>query len=524
MTPRKLSYRRWRLAWWWWRHWGQRRGLAPPPPVTEEFIEYLSSGPKVMASFSDNYEPPGQLTGPRHATTDAGNSLRFTEDHEGELIYVKGPGWHIWDGKRWLRNDDAAIVAAKETARRIRFEAAAQQVPDQYKRVFAHAFQSEGRARLQAMVALASKGEIAGPGLVVPVERLDARPHLLNCRNGTVNLKTGRLSPHRKEDYLTHLIDVDYDPKAAAPRWQRFLREVFKDNAKLIEYVQRLSGYSVTGSNTEKLFVIAHGETDTGKSVYSETLGLILGELAHVALADTFVSQNQRSGNPAHDLACMRGARFVRVPETGDNERLARQVIKTITGADKVAARFLYKEPFSYRPQFKIWIVTNHLPQVPHTDAATWNRIRVIPFRQQAFRATRRRKPPPGVVVMDRELRSKLEKELPGILTWLVQGAYKWFRSGLGEEPIEAVEAKFDYRASQDTVGRFLDDEVVDDPESRVETTAMNAEYKRWCQSEGLRPIGRNAFHTALRDRGYHGDSKDSQGVRYYPGVRLSGA
>lgn len=462
-----------------------------------------------MASFAADYDRPEQLGGPRHALTDAGNSLRFSEDHDGHLIYVKGPGWHVWDGKRWLGDDDAAYRAAKETARRIRYEAAAIQ-GDKADAVFKHAKNSEARGRMEAMIVLASKGEIASMGLVEPIRRLDAHAHLLNCANGTINLKTGRLQQHNKEQYLTHLIDVEYDPLARAPLWERTLRQIFSDDEELTGWFQRAIGYSATGEpNPEKCLFIPHGTGDNGKSLIVETITSVLGDLAHVAAADTFVTTNQKHGNIQNDLASMRGARLVRVPETGDGEKLARQVIKTITGGDTIKARFLYREHFAYLPQFKVWIITNHLPTVPHTDRAAWSRIKVIPFARE-FKPSEQ----------NRNLRTQLAKERPGILTWIARGAYDWYKQGLGEMPLAVAEATFDYRLSQDTISRFVQEELVADAQARLPKTLVYDEYKQWCATEGLNAIGRNAFHAAMRERG-NDATKDSCGNRVYSGLRL---
>ena len=484
--------------------------MTDPLPLHLQIeLGMVLAGAEVRASFDPAYEPPAQLDGPRHALTDAGNSLRFTEDHDGRLIYVKGPGWYVWDGQRWLADDDAAYRAAKETARRIRYEAAAIQ-DDKANAVFQHAKNSESRGRIEAMVALASKGEIASMGLVRPIDTLDQHAHLLNCANGTVDLRKGRVRPHDKDHYLTHLIDASYEPRNTAPLWERTLREVFCEDDDLVAWFQRAVGYSAAGEpNPEKCLFIAHGSGDNGKSLVLETITDVLGDLAHVAAADTFVTTNQKHGNIQNDLASMRGARFVRVPETGDGERLARQVIKTITGGDTIKARFLYREYFAYLPRFKVWIATNHLPAVPHTDKAAWSRIKVIPFTREFAPSEQ-----------NRNLRAQLAKERDGILTWIVRGAYEWYRRGLGEMPLAVAAATFDYRASQDTVGRFIVEAVVDDPHSVLVKSETYREYKEWCRAEGLQPIGRNTFFTAIRERGYL-SKKDSFGIHVFPGLRL---
>jgi putative DNA primase/helicase len=445
---------------------------------------------------------------PRYRLTDVGNSLRFTEDHWGRLIYVPGPGWHGWDGMRWrLDNESAPYRAAKETAHRLRLEASEIDDPALADGVFRWATNSESRARIDSMVDLARRGERTTRGLLLPLDELDAHSHLLTCSNGVVNLKTGRSRGHIPDDYLTRLVKLDYDPKAKAPRWAEFLNEVFDGNAELIAYVQRAVGYSLTGETREQTMFIAHGSGANGKSVFMETVAAAAGEYAATAASDTFVSA-RRDAIP-NDLARFRGARLVRVPETEDGAGLARQVIKRITGGDSIAARFLHREWFEYYPTFKVWLVTNHLPSIPHNDLATWRRIRVVPFDNTIPGSKR-----------DPRLASKLRAELPGILAWAAAGARAWYKEGLGYGPEVARKATQDYRARQDTVGRFLDEETEYDSEARTLNTALYDGYLAWCRSEGQQPISRTALNKALRERGY-GEAKVGAGDRVFLGVRL---
>jgi putative DNA primase/helicase len=459
------------------------------------------------AGFSDNYEPPKRLSAARHPLTDAGNSLRFSEDHTDELIYVSGLGWHYWDGKRWARDDAAAWRAAKETARRMRYEAGAIEDSEISTKVFAHALRSESKPRLDAMIELASKGEIEHMGLVVPVAKIDANPYALNCRNGTVSLKTGKLHPHQKELYITHLVDVDYDEKATSPLWDKTLRGIFENDDDLIGYVQRAVGYSATGAaQREKCFFLPYGSGNNGKTVFTETVKLVLGELARVAASDTFVTS--KGSSIQNDLASLRDARFVLVPETEDGDRLARQVIKRVTGGNTIRARFMYRDWFSYMPQFTIWIETNHLPAVPVSDQAAWDRIKVVPFRRTFSKKEQNSK-----------LREQLATELPGILAWVVSGARAWYKHGLGELPLAVAKATFDYRASQDTIGRFLHDETEDDLESNVLRVALHDAYKTWCAAEGVVAVSARAFREALQERGYRAGERNVG--RTFEGLKL---
>jgi putative DNA primase/helicase len=188
---------------------------------------------------------------------------------------------------------------------------------------------------------------------------------------------------------------------------------------------------------------------------------------------------------------------------------LARQIIKRVTGGDTVSARFMYREWFEFVPVFKVWLVTNHLPSVPYADAATWRRIRVLPFRRTFSKREQ-----------DPRLREKLREELPGILAWAVSGAREWYRQGLGSPPVAIVDALDGYRLQQDTTGRFLEEETSRTSDARAYKSDLYKAYRDWCESEGLAANSSRAFHDALRARGCV-ERKDGSGNRYFVGLKL---
>jgi putative DNA primase/helicase len=469
-----------------------------------------ASGPVIHASFG-GYQPPNQLQRARFNLTDAGNSLRFTQDHVDNLMYVEGPGWHIWDERRWRKDESAAWRAAKESARRIRHEAAAIQDKELSKKVWAWAHQSESRGKLDAMRRLAEKGETHGDSLRVAMAELEKHPNLLNCANGTVDLRNGRLLKHNKKHYLTHLVDIEYAPKKRSPRWERFVREVFSDDDELVAYVQRAVGYCATAENTEKCFFIATGTGDNGKTVFRETITSVLGEFARAALAGTFVTSKFSRGSTDYDLARLVSARLVSVAETARGDRLAIQTLKEISGRDTIAAREPYGKPFDYKPTFKIWITTNTLPSLPFNEEATWKRVRVIPFMREVTDAQK-----------DPALADKLANERQGILTWIAEGARNWYRGGLGELPLAVEVATYSYQTSQDTIARFLEEETEDSEHVLTPATELAIAYSEFCRAEGLQPMGRNHFYAALRNQGYR-RSKNASSTRCFVGLRMRG-
>jgi putative DNA primase/helicase len=431
-------------------------------------------------------------------TSDLGNSERLVARHGDDLRYCHPWGrWLIWDGQRWAADVTGEIERrAVETIRSIYVEAGNE--PDYAKRkaLADHAKRSESRSRLEAMIALAR----SLPGVPVRPEELDTDRWLFNCESGTINLESGELREHRREDLITKLAPVDYKPSAVAPRFLRFLREVFDGDEDLIAFVQRFAGYSLTGSVEERVFAILHGRGKNGKSTLVELLQEMMGDYA--ATTDTETILAKRYQGVGNDIAALKGARFVSAAEVEQDRRLAESKVKTLTGNDTVSARFLYSEPFSFKPEFKIWLSTNNKPVIRGVDDAVWDRIRLVPFEQR-FVGDRR----------DPKLPEKLREEMAGVLSWAVRGCLEWVRNGLGE-PERVRAATEDYRAEQDTLAAFFEDRCVIHPRASAGATPLYSAFKDWCDEAGEQRLTQTKFGRQLRERGFR--SEKAQRVTWY--------
>ena len=333
----------------------------------------------------------------------------------------------------WTPDKNGQIVRfAKDTVRNIYSEAA--QLPEGNPRttLVKHALQSEDAKRIHAMVQLAQ----SETGISVTPDQLDANPWLLNCSNGSVDLRTGKPLPHARENLCTKQVPVNFDSKAKCLTWKAFLHRIMGGNESLVRFLQRAIGYSLTGQITEQVLFLFYGTGANGKSTFVETMRALLGDYAQQADFETFLI-GKNEGGPRNDIARLKGARFVSAVESGQSRQMAETVIKQVTGGDKIAARFLYQEFFEFSPQFKLFLVANHKPQVRGTDEAVWRRIRLVPFDVKIPQEER-----------DKHLPEKLQSELPGILAWAVRGCVKWQEKGLGE-PTEVLEATQEYREEE---------------------------------------------------------------------------
>jgi putative DNA primase/helicase len=423
--------------------------------------------------------------------TDTGNAKRLAARHGHNIRYCWIWGkWLVWAGKRWKLDDSGAVYRlAKETIASIYREAANTADEATRKELARHAMRSESERAIAAMISLAR----SDPGIPVHPDQLDADGFLLNVLNGTIDLRTGELREHRREDLITKIAPVPYDPHAKAPTWTAFLEHVLP-REELREFVQRASGYSATGDTSEQCMLIHHGPGANGKSTFQETVATALGDYALRTPTETLLAK--RSGSVPNDVARLKGARFVTASETEEGRRLAESLIKDLTGQDTISARFMRAEWFDFKPTHKLQLSTNHKPEIRGTDNAMWRRIRLVPW---------------GVTIppaqQDKKLPEKLRSELHGVLEWIVRGCLEWQRLGL--DPPDVVKAATeDYRAEMDVLAAFIADRCVVDDAATAPATPLYEAYKQWCEEDGEKSESQRRFGMRLRERGFS-DARD---------------
>jgi putative DNA primase/helicase len=420
--------------------------------------------------------------------TDYGNAQRLATLHSSDIHFVYQLNkWLAWEGKRWRLDYIGEVERlAKKTVRNILREAAEATKQDEREALVDWALKSENASRIQAMIALAR----SEPKVAILPDSLDNDARLLNCENGTLDLRTGNLRKHQRSDLITKLCPVEYHPTAEAPRFHEFLRDIFEDDPQLIGFIQRLLGHCLTGDVSEQVLPIFWGAGANGKSTLLNTILAMLGSDYGIKAAPELLMKKQSQTHPT-ERADLFGKRFVACVETEEGCRLAESLVKDLTGGDRQRARRMREDFWEFAPTHKVVLCTNHKPQIRGTDHAIWRRVRLIPFAVTV--------PPER---RDKQLGEKLKTELPGILAWIVQGCLEWQQYGLGEPERVAV-ATSEYRNEQDVLGAFMADCCLVGHDYRTKASGLYKAYRQWCDNSGERhPITQRQFGAALTERG----------------------
>lgn len=413
-------------------------------------------------------------------------SERLAKEHGADLRYCDGLGWLAWDDTRWERDNLGEVMRRAKTTVRNLYALAAETTDDKERqRIVAFAHGSERRARLEAIVALA-RSEVPIP---CRAEDLDRDPWAFNVQNGTLDLKTGTLRPHRREDLITKQAPVRFDPDAKALRWDRFLKEIFECDEELIAFVQRAVGAALSGVIRDHVLHVLFGRGMNGKSTLIKAILAMTGDYGMTAPPKMLMAKFGES-HPT-DLASLRGKRIVTAIESGEGRRLDEDRTKWLTGGDRIAARHMRQDFFEFEPSHTILLATNYKPTIRGTDDGIWRRIRLWPFNVK-FEEDEQ----------DLGLDAKLENELPGILTWAVRGGLDWQSTGLCA-PDAVVAATTQYRKDEDRLGDFIDEHCVCEPTAVVASVDLYSSYRAFSEASGEKPLSQKRFGAQLTEHGF---------------------
>ena len=436
------------------------------------------------------------------AMNEFGNMMRFIGEYGHRVRHCSTLGcWLYWDGKRWVEDRDSQEGEAYRACGAVRaiadtffnnMQPMVQHLREESEKrgwlEFCHKSISE--TQVKAALDKASRRR----NIAIAPTMLDRHHHLLNTAMGPVDLKTGTLMSPRWQLYLSKISEISSGASDRCPSWMAFLCRIFQTpegqpDFDLINFIQRAVGYSMTGETGEQCLFLMFGTGANGKTTFLNVLLDILGEYGTQSDFSTF--QEQQGERVRSDLARLHRARFVAANEPKQGKRLDEATIKGLTGQDKIVCRFLFQNEFTYVPTFKVWLSSNHQPEIRGTDEGIWRRIMMIPFT--AFIAPEERDP---------NLPTKLHAERGGIFQWAIEGARLWYKHGL--QPPDAVRAATsDYREEMDTLRGFIETKCVIGPDLAARSKPLYNAYKRWAGDSNVYVLPQPKFLRALKDRGF---------------------
>jgi len=385
--------------------------------------------------------------------------------------------WLIWDRYRWRKEGTGKAYDVIRTLCR-----AAARAPEL----------NENRANKIASAATVSAVEKlarADRRHAATGDDWDGDPWLLNTPTCVVDLKTGEIRGHDPLDYMMKSTAVGPSRDATCPLWRSFLDRTFNGDIELISFVQRVAGYCLTGMVREHALFFAYGKGGNGKGVFINTLTRLMADYSVVAPMETFTA-SQYDRHPT-DLAMLQGARFVSSQETEEGRKWNESRLKQLTGGDRVTARFMRGDYFSYDPQFKLLIAGNHKPALRSVDEAIRRRFHLIPFTAEIRAADR-----------DPNLEEKLRAEWPAILRWAIEGCLQWQRIGLAP-PGAVKDATEDYFSSEDVFAQWIEECCIRNPQKWESSTTLYSNFKSWAEKSGEYAFTQKRFSQSLIDRGF---------------------
>ena len=420
---------------------------------------------------------------------DMGNAERFVDLFGENVRYCyTEKKWYFYNSMRWsvdnlgviLRMADKCVEAMKAEAK-LYLQADEESGGDMAKAFEKHMKSSRSNKSKKAML-----NEIEHHLPILPIQ-MDRYKMALNTPSGIINLKNGDVKAHNPEYYFTKITSVDCAEAADCPRWLAFLDDIFASDKDLIRYIQKAVGYSLTGSTAEQCAFFLYGTGRNGKSTFIDVIRDVFGDYAANIQPETIMVKSSQSNAINSDIARLKGARLVTSVEPNEGVRLNEGLLKQLTGDDTVTARKLYSEEFEFKPEFKLWMATNHKPIIRGTDTGIWRRIHMIPFDVQI---------PEDKV--DKNLTHKLKAEMTAIFKWCIDGCLMWQREGL-QMPVAVLKSVREYRREMDVISAFIEDKCT--LEGAVQASTLYAAYVSWADSNNEYCMSNTKFSTELAKR-----------------------
>lgn len=438
-------------------------------------------------------------------TTDQSNAVRLITMLAGKVIYNDGRPY-TWSGKHWSTESNDAYVLSTRLSSIIKREAEGcigeakkfvgekrERLEIEAKALFKWASQSEMKGTFEGAMSIVKNSLNVNAGV------FDLDPHLINCDNGTFDIRTCSLKPHDKNDFITSVSKFEYTKGKRSEVFYKVLMQVCCEDveymvtgqAPLTDFMLRLFGYCMSGLTREQVMAICFGGGRNGKSTIIDAVLGVMGALGGTAAPGLLMgSSKDRHPTEVADLA---GKRLVVAHETAEGAALNEAFVKQATGSDKLKARFMRGDFFEFIPTHKILMLTNHKPQVKSQDEGIWRRLLVIPFFAK-FGTPEEVATGLATHVRDLSTPELLACEADGIFSMLLDASHDYYVNGLN--PPDSVKlASLQYKEAQDRMKNFIEECCEIDPTAKIALSgdfgALYPAYQSWCKESGFMALGK---------------------------------
>ena len=478
-----------------------RRKVEELGRSTASQVDFGDGNKKPLDVFDDDY-------------TEQGNAVRLKRDKGSLMRYQQGLGWCVWDGAVWVKDDaqtagyllmnqaDEMLTEAKRMMQLAPKGEGKEKTPEQLKAEKAFSWAQKCRSYGNQRNTLDAAKRIMN---VHDVDAFDPDPWLLNTPEGVIDLRTGDLKEHDSKYLCTMMTAVPAYIGGQCPKWKTFLHQVTGGDEAFERYLQMVAGMACVGKVYEEGLIISYGPGSNGKStlfaVWQELLGTYAGTVRNEVL------MGNKNGSEVQGQAQLRGMRLTITSELEEAQRMSASLLKRLTSRDKISARPLYHEPITFTPTHTLILHTNHLPRIGSSDDGTKRRITIAPFTHTI---------PPEKKIMDFASVLVME-EGPAILGWMIEGAVRFYKADMKlEKPAVVVEATSAFHASEDKIGRFIEEccVVVTGGKAHQPSGAVFRAYKQWCEEQNIWAGSSPSFSMELEKRG-HPARKERKGMFY---------
>ena len=444
---------------------------------------------RAEADYFNPFETPEKIQ--RYALNDIGAGNFFADAYRNVSRYVpEAKAWYVYDGRVW-HLDLGGVVVSQQAKDLTDYMLDCRKYIDDDKQRETWVKYVAGRMKRAARETMLADAASVYP---VSIKEFDKNPYLFNCQNCTIDLRGFTPHKHRQDDFLSKISNVNFDSSTECSRWSQFIYEIMRGDMETAKFLQKALGYALTGDTSEECFFILFGSTTrNGKGTTMETTLHIMGDYGRTAQPET-IAQKQitHSGGPSEDIARLKGARFVNMSEPDKGLRLNSALVKQMTGGDTMTARFLNQNSFEYRPEYKLFINTNHLPNVGDDSIFASGRVKLIPFERHFSENEQ-----------DKGLKDlfKQPKNMSGIFNWFIEGLKLMQIEGL-ERPQAVRDATAQYRGESNIVGLFVRECLVGFDGSKTSIKDVYAEYDKWCNEYGYGALSNKNLIMELRKKG----------------------